>query len=101
LKIRWEASLTHEIDFIKNLPNTKVLRTFDERMSRRREVDHMDLVNISHLEALVSAYSELSLVIEHDVIVNGSKDRLSYRLNLLEVACRYLAAYITLESAAR
>ncbi len=34
-------------------------------------------------------------------MVNGETNRLRYRVSLIEVACRSLAAYITIESAAR
>ena len=66
---------------------------------KRLELDQMDLDNITHLEVLISEHPELSLVIEHDVMVNGAVTRLRFRMSVIEVACRYLASYITLDSA--
>lgn len=101
LKISWEKPRTSEIDYIDSLPKTKIIPPNDRHSSFGQEVTQIDLDNIAHLQELISDHPELSLVIEHEVSVNGNVSFLRYRMNLIEVSCRLLAAYTTLESAAK
>jgi len=100
LKINWEKPLTSDIDYLDDLPRTKIIRP-NERISCEQDVERTDIANIIHLETLIAHHPELSLIIEHDVMVNGVERRLKYRINLIEVTCRLLAAYVTLESTAK
>ena len=101
LKMKWEAPLTGDIKYIDGLARTKTVRPSEQRSIKRRILDQIDLDNITLLETLIAEHPELSVLVEHDVLVNGVVTQLRFRVNLIEVACRYLASYITLESAAK
>ena len=94
LSIAWEAPFTEDVDYIDCVARTKVLRHYEKRAMKRRELDQMDLDNISHLEVLISEHPELSLVIEHGVMVNGAVTRLRFRMSLIEVAFRLSLIHI-------
>ena len=101
LTITWEAPLNTDIDYIDGLARTKVMRPYERGSVPRQEMDQSDLENVGHLENLISEHPELSIIIQHEVLVNATVCQLRYRMNLIEVACRYLAAYITLDSVAK
>ena len=102
LSVQWEIPLTtRDVDYVDSIPKTKVVRPQDHCLNLGQELDKADLDNCVHLETLISKHPELSLIIEHDVIVDGNVELLRYRVNLIEVVCRSLAAYTTLESAAK
>ena len=88
-----------DIDYITNLPSTKVVRPPNRRAIVGQDEINAYLTNLSHLESLICKHPELSLFVEHDVQLNGNMKRLRYRVSLIAVACRYISAYITLESA--
>lgn len=101
LKMNWEASLTRDIAYIDNLPRMKLVKPQGRRSGIGKDADQVDIHNLTHLETLISNHPELSLIIEHNVIVDTAIRQLRYRMNLLEVACRFLASYISIESAAK
>ncbi len=101
LRVQWEKPRERDLDYTTDLPHTKLVQTQDRRSKIGQEVDKSDLHNIAHLESVIAKHPELTLMIEHDVLVNGITTRLHYRVSLIEVACRALSAYITLESAAK
>ena len=63
LSIAWEAPLTEDVDYIDGVARTKLLRHYEQRAMKRRELDQMNLENITHLEVLISEHPELYLVI--------------------------------------
>ena len=101
LKISWETTSPPSNNNFDDIPRTRVNRAQDRHSSLAQEVNDTDLHNIEKLEALVSAHAEMSLKVQHDVTVNGSSRRVMYRLNIIEVACRALSSYTTLQSAAK
>lgn len=100
LKIYWEKQKSLEIDYIEDLPRTKLVHPNERHLHMNTDRDKIDLDNVTHLETLICNHPELSLIIEHAVMVNGSERRLRCRINLVEVVCRFLASYCTLQSAA-
>ena len=90
-----------DLEFIDNLPRTKLVLPNERRHDIGVDVEKIDLDNITQLESLISTLYKLSLIVEHDVMVNGEKRRLGYRISMIEVACRLIASYVTLESEAQ
>lgn len=101
LTINWESNLATDVDYVNTLPRTKIILPNDRRSAQGNDVHQIDLDNIAHLQTIISEHPELSLIIQHEVLVDGNARTVRYRLSLIEVACRTLSAYITLESAAR
>lgn len=101
LKIHWEKEKTTEISYIDDLPRTKLIRPTERRSDIGQDQDKIDTDNIIHLETLISQHPELSLIVEHNVMVENNTCLLRYRINLIEVACRLLASYVTLDSVAK
>lgn len=101
LRLQWEGNNEDEKDYTANIPSAKVVRPQDRRSNMGYDDEQLDVQNIANLESIIGRHPELSLIIEHDALVNGSTKLLRYRLSLIEVACRSLSAYITLESAAK
>ncbi len=101
LTVNWESSLSRDVDYMNNLPKTKIIKPNERRSRQGQEVNQIDLDNIAHLQSVINDHPELSLVIQHDVLVEGASRTVRFRLSLIEVACRTLAAYVTLESAAK
>ena len=101
LNMRWEGQLEQEKDYTTNLPWTKVVRLQDRRSNMGQDEEKSDLENLTHLQSIIGKHPELSLLVNHNVLVNGTKKILRYRVSLIEVACRALSAYITNESAAK
>ena len=99
--MKWESTHSNDIDYTDELPRTKIIRPHDLHLAMGQEVEQADLDNITHLESLISKHSELSLLIEHYLLVNGKVNYLHHRVNLIKVACRQLAAYVAFESAAK
>ena len=97
----WEEQRIVGVNYADDLPISKVMRPHEHRSNSTNGVEQADLDNVAYLETLISKHPELSLVIEHDVIVDGNTERLCDRVNLIEVVCRSLAAYSTLQSAAK
>lgn len=81
--------MTGDIDNIDGPARTTVIRYNEQRAIKRRKLDQMKLDSITHLEALNAEHLELSLTIEHEVIVNGAVTQLRFRMGLIEVVCRY------------
>lgn len=101
LSIKWEKAMTHDMAFIEDLPRTSLINPNDRQLDSSHEFEKINLDNRVHLETLISQHPELSLVIEHDVMVDGTSRRLRYAVNLIEVVCRSMASYVTLDSAAK
>lgn len=72
-----------DIDYIDDLARTDVIRHNEQRASKRRELDPIDLDNITHLETLIAEHPELSLMVEHDMIVSGAVTQLRFRLSFI------------------
>ena len=101
LQVSWEQPLTMNLDDFEGVARTKTVRANDRQSVISHEMDEVDLHNIEQLEKLISGHPELSLKVEHDVLVNGTVRRIRYRINLLEVSAKWLAAYTTLQSASK
>ena len=92
---------TDNADYIATLPRTKLVVPQDRRSKLARDIDQIDLENLSSIEKFFAHHPELSLLIQYNVTVSGSMRTIKYRMNLIELAYRSLASYTTLESAAR
>lgn len=101
LSLNWEKEKTTEIAYVDDLPRTKLVRPTERRSGDGEDLDKIDTDNIVHFETLISQHPELSLIIEHNVMVEQRTCLLRYRINLIEVACRLLASYVTLDSVAK
>ncbi len=101
MSIKWETSFDRTKDYTECIPRTKAARPQDHQSIIGHEMDRNDLDNVEHLQSLISKHPELSLLVEHDVKVNATTERIAFRVSLIEVACKALAAYVTLESAAK
>lgn len=101
LKMEWETPKQLDIDYIDNLPRTKIMHPNARHANIGQEVDKIDFENVTQLEKLISHHQEFSLVVQHSVMVTGTEQTLKYRINLIEIVSRLLASYVTLESAAK
>lgn len=101
MTLKWEKPVSGAVDFFDTVARTTVVNPQDRQSNIGQEAEQADLNNTTHLEKLISEHPEFCLVIEHDVMVNSTVRRLRYRVNLIEVICRALASYSTLESAAK
>ncbi|MEM8643848.1 MAG: hypothetical protein AAGF09_03025, partial [Pseudomonadota bacterium] len=95
------APRTSDTDYIDDIPSTKVLKPNERHSDLGEDIHKIDHENVTHLETIIAKHPELSLLVEHDVLVNGTKRRLRFRISLIEAMTRSLAAYTTLESAAK
>ena len=60
--------------------------------------DAIDTENIRLLTKCISEHSEMALVVHHDVLVKGKTRQLRYHINMVEVACKVVGAYGTLDT---
>ena len=90
-----------DIAYIDDLLRTSLISPNDRHLYSSHEFEKINLDNSVHLETLISQHPELSLVIEHDVMVDGTPRRLRHVVNLIEVVCRSMASFVTLDSAAK
>lgn len=93
--------MTGSINNIDGLARTSLIRPNEQRGIKRRQLDQIDLDDITHPVTLIVEHHELSLMIEQDVIVNSAVTQPCFGMSILEVACRYLPSYVFLDSAAK
>lgn len=79
--------MTGNIDRSDSLGRRTVFRNNGKQAIKRRELDQIDLVNISHHEALITEHPELSLMIEQNVVVNGAVTQLGFCMSLIVAVC--------------
>ena len=101
MQLNWEESSHPNPKFMDNLPVTKMPQL--ERGLRLNAIDvqKMDLDNLKLLEGLITDHPELSLLVEHDVLVEGTVRTLKYRISMLEVASKFFASFISNEMHAK
>lgn len=64
-------------------------------------IQQADLENMKLLANLISAHPQLSLLVEHDVIVEGTPRVLRYRIYMIEVASRFFASFVSIDPHAK
>lgn len=97
LKLQWEAVCYPSIDFLASLPKTRNHRFHSNAIDNQQ----IDVDNLKILETVISDHPELSLLIEHDVLVDGKSRKLKTRISMIEVACKFFASYINGEMHAK
>ena len=98
LEITWLKPASHNIDYFNSIPTSKTFRLSElgRRPDSRRQ--QLDLDNLKRLESFIGEHPELTLVVEHDVLVGAKHRRLHRRINLIETTAKLVASYCTLES---
>lgn len=106
MTIRWEKEAPTSYECLDGIPLTKTMKLFRRFLNSGNEVDSVNGHNNKALNVLVENHPDLCLVVEHDVVVEDKQriisrsntHRLRYRIHLIEVASKLVAAYTSLES---
>lgn len=98
LEIKWLKQASHDVDYVENLQVTRSIRLTEVVAREDSAKQQLDLDNIKRLETFIGEHPELTIIVEHDVIVNEKPRRLRRHINLIETITKLIASYCTLES---
>ena len=101
LKMKWDDVAWPSSTLMDSLPKTHTIEGKNIARSNDLNVQQMDLENMKLLEKLISSHPQLSLLVEHDVIVEGTPRVLNYRINMIEVGSRFFTSYVSSDSHAK
>lgn len=97
LSIGWEEISITSASWLEDLPKTTMISSSGKTGANSIDTQQSDVDNLKVLQQLIAIHPELSLIVEHDVLVDGKKRSLRYRISMLEVACNFFASYTNIE----
>lgn len=97
LKLSWYDDVCAVSGLQRITPSVTEVRVQD-RLFGNSEVAEASRQNCPILTDFMTVHPEMSLVVEHGVMVKGKTRTLRYFVNLVEVVCKMLAAFSSLES---
>lgn len=98
LKMRWKSAGTINIDYVRNVKLMKEVKTQDKYKFCDHEFESTNKENNDTLRQFMFEHPELCLLAEHDVKVGGRTRRLRYRIYIIEVICKLLSAFSSIDS---
>ena len=99
LKMEWdEISWPSTSSIMESLPKTYTLKGISIGLVNVIDAQQVDLENMKLLEQVIGEHPELTLLVEHDVVVEGKPRLLRYRLSMIEVGSKFFASFISCDS---
>lgn len=98
LKLRWRKQTFPAIDYLRDLPMTEAIHANERLRPKPLSTQQIDMKNMWILEKFISEHPEFSLIVQHDVVVDGERRPLTYQINLIEVATKFFASFISIEA---
>lgn len=93
MKLEWEKPSSRFTQPLDDAPLMTKVRVTDRFRDQDHSVNNANLQNLMALGNHMTNTAELSLVVTHDVLVDGITRTIRYRIHLIEVAANMLASY--------
>lgn len=98
LKLRWENPNNRSVHYLEQLGSMNIVPPQHRFSHMDSNGEQKDLDNCRILKSFINEHPELTLKIEHDIIVDGSTRRLTYRRSLIEVVAKLISSFTFQES---
>lgn len=98
LKLEWQKSESVDMGYYNDPPLMGEVSSLDRFNGAHRIIDEIDSLNMRTLEKYLSEHPEMTLVVEHDVVVSGRTVALRSYMNIMAVAAKLVSSFCTLEN---
>jgi len=98
LHMKWKAQASRDVDYLESIPFMREIKPQDRIPSKILQNDAIDNDNLRLMTKFISDHPEMTIVVHHDVVVNGSTRSLRHHINMVEVASKVVGAYGMLDT---
>ena len=98
LRLNWMQDESEYADYSRNIPLMETVRMQDRYNEESMETEDIHIANMKKITNFIDEHPEMTLVITHDVVVDGSIRKLRYFTSVIEVVCRFIGAFCSLDS---
>ena len=101
LKISWMESRSQCVQFLESIPLMREVKMQERYYSETIRSEEIHKYNLKLVSKLIDQHPEMTLVVSHEVTVDGHVKQIRFLTNVIEVSAKLVASFCTLDSNSR
>lgn len=101
LRIQWMENSCSSFDYLMEIPQMVEVKVQDKFHGESIESEDVAASNMKNVSQFIKEHPEMTLIITHDVRVDGKITSLRFFVSVIEVAAKLVAAFCTVDSNSR